>query len=323
MTKSLPLIFFGSNNFSIYVLKEFLKKYKPLLVATLPPKPAGRKLKIQPNPVYLFCLKEKLNVVEIGKKDSSYNWDTFAKDLELIKPETGVIASFGKIIPKKIIELFPKGILNLHPSLLPRHRGPNPIRETIIQGDSQTGITLFIIDELVDHGPILVQETTNLNNRETYLELEEKLGRLGGKILNEKIEDYLADKIIPQPQDETLATYTSKIEKENGLLSLEDNFLNWDRKIRAYNPWPGTFIYLQPSQKLLKIFSIEKLKEGDLPREILKTKVGNFFVFKNELGLHLNDAFILLKEVQLESKKKMSGKEFLNGFRHLIFSQKT
>lgn len=323
MVKPLPLIFFGSSNFSIYVLKEFLKKYKPLLVVTLAGKPAGRKLKIQPNPVYLFCLKEKLTIVEIGKKESHYNWDNLASDLKLIKPEAGLIASFGKIIPLKIIELFPKGILNIHPSLLPRYRGPNPIRETIIQGDSQTGVTLFIIDELVDHGPILTQETINLNNQESYLELEEKLARLGGKILNEKIEDYLNGKMIPQAQNEAMSSYTSKIEKNNGFLDLNDNFTNWDRKIRAYNPWPGTFIYLQPSQKLLKIFAIEKLKESDLPKEILKTKFGNFFIFRNELGLRLNDAFILLKQVQLEGKKKMSSKEFLNGFRYLIFQQKT
>lgn len=313
MTKILPSIFFGSSNFSVYVLKEFLKKYKPLLVVTLPGKPAGRKLKIQPNPVFLFALKEKLSVIELEKN----GWQKLEKYFQSLKPRVGTIASFGKIIPEGIINLFPQGIINVHPSLLPRHRGPNPIRETIIQGDKESGVTIFLIDKLIDHGEILKQDKIVLSQKDDYLSLEEKLGKLGGQMLTEIIEDWLSNKIKPYPQEENLATYTKKINKNDGLLSLTDNYEIWDRKIRAYNPWPGTFIYLKEN-KLLKIFTIEKLKEGDLPLEIRQTKIGNFFIFRNELGLRLTDAFVILKEVQLEGKKKMSGKEFLNGFRYLI-----
>ncbi len=312
MTKSLPLIFFGSSEFSIYVLKEFLKKYKPILVLTLKAKPKGRGLKLEPNIVYSFCLKEKLNVLEFE------NWEKFKKELELIKPLMGVIAGFSKIIPQEIIQIFPKGILNVHPSLLPKYRGPNPLREVILKGEKETGITIILIDELVDHGPILAQKVYPLKGDENYRKLEEELGRLGGKLLKEIIEDYLEEKIELKEQEHSLATYTRKIEKEDGILNLEDDYLTWDRKIRALNPWPGTFIYL--NGKIFKIFEIEKVNEKNLPKEIInKTKIGEFFTFKNELGLRLKDAFIYLKEVQLEGRKKMSGKEFLNGFRKLIF----
>ncbi len=311
MKKTLPIIFFGSSEFSLYVLKEFIKQYKPVLVVTLKAKPAGRGLKIQANPVYNFCLKEKLSVIEFD------SWDDFKKDINLIKPIAGVIAGFSKIVPKEIIDLFPKGILNIHPSLLPKYRGPNPIREVILNNEKETGVTIILIDELVDHGPILVQKVFPLKGNETYKELEEKLGKIGGEILNEIIEKYLEDKIELKEQDHSKATYTKKIEKEDGILKLNENYNDWDRKIRALNPWPGTFIYLD--NKLLKIFSIEKVNEKNLPKEILKTQIGNFFTFKNELGIRLNDAFILLKEVQLEGRKKMSGKEFLNGYRKLIF----
>ncbi len=311
MTKILPLIFFGSSDFSVYVLKEFLKKYKPILVLTLKAKPKGRGLKIEPNVVYKFCLKEKLNVVEFE------DWEKFKKDLELIKPLIGIIAGFSKIIPLEIIEIFPKGILNVHPSLLPKYRGPNPLREVILKGEKETGVTIILIDELVDHGPIVAQKIYPLKFNENYQKLEEELGRLGGNLLNEIIEDYLEDKIELKEQDHNLATYTKKIEKEDGLLSLEEDYLTWDRKIRALNPWPGTFIYL--NGKIFKIFEIEKVNEKNLPKEILKTKTGEFFTFKNELGLRLKDAFIYLQKVQLEGRKKMSGKEFLNGFRKLIF----
>jgi methionyl-tRNA formyltransferase len=333
--KTLPIIFFGSSEFSVYVLKEFLKEHKPVLVLTLKGKPKGRSLKIQPNVVFEFCLKKKLNVIEFE------NWDNFKNSLNLIKPTAGVIAGFGKIIPKEIIDSFPKQMLNVHPSLLPKYRGPNPIREVILNGEKETGVTIFLIDELVDHGPILKQEKIELLGDETYLELEEKLGKLGGKVLKEIIIDYLDGKIKAVPQDESKATYTTKISKEDGFLSFDEGYEIWQRKIRALNPWPSTYIKIHPAPEqstvrgkhqkesshispltsnfyLLKIFKIEKLDERNLPKEILKKNVGEFVVIKNDLGLRLKDAFVILQEVQLEGRKKMSGREFLNGFRKIL-----
>ncbi len=369
--KTLPIIFFGSSEFSVYVLKEFLKEYKPVLVVTLKGKPRGRGLKLQPNLVFDFCLKEKLNVIELTRTDADYtrtnadktrirhelneldtngvirdefdtirdkfvdknieslresaSWENFKNSLNLIKPIAGIIAGFGKIISKEIIDSFPKGILNVHPSLLPKYRGPNPIREVILNGEKETGVTIFLIDELVDHGPILKQEKIELFGNETYLELEEKLGKLGGKVLREIIIDYSDGKIKAIPQDESKATYTKKISKENGFLSFNEDYEIWQRKIRALNPWPGTYIKILISKseipnnyKILKIFRIEKLDEKSLPKEILKKNVGEFFEIKNDLGLRLKDAFVILQEVQLEGRKKMSGREFLNGFRKIL-----
>ncbi len=315
MKKIIPAVFWGSSSFSVYVLKEFLKRYKFLLVITLKGKPQGRGLKIIPNLVYSYCLKEKLNVIEFE------DWQKIKEYLKKLQPLVGIIAGFGKIIPKEIIDFFPKGILNVHPSLLPKYRGPNPIKEAILQGDKETGVTIFLIDELVDHGPIIIQKPIPLTGKENFIELEEKLGKLGGKLLSQIIEIYLNDNITLIPQDETKATYTKKLSKEDGILDLNETYEIWDRKIRALNPWPGTFIYLKG--KILKIFSIEKIDIQKLTPEISKIKIGNFFTLKNDLGLRLNDAFIILKEVQLEGRKKMSGREFLNGFRKLIFDEKS
>jgi len=327
MSKTLPIVFFGSDNFSIHFLKNFIKKYKPLLVLTLKPKPKGRGLKITPNPVFLFCLKEKLNIIELE------NWENFKEKIIPLNPQAGIIASFGKIIPQDVMNLFPKGIINVHPSLLPKYRGPNPIRETILNNDKQAGTTLFIIDEQIDHGPIISQEKIELTGKETYLELEEKLAKLGADLIKNIIEKFLTEKIDLKIQNDLIATYTEKLSKEDGKLNLEDDYSTWDKKIRALNPCPSTYIYL-PNKiktenstnekiiyKMLKVFKIEKINTGNLPKEILKTEIGEFFEFKNELGLKLKDAFIFLKEVQLEGKKRMSGKEFLNGFRKLIFKR--
>lgn len=310
MKTTLPLIFFSSTRFGIYVLKEFLKTYKPLFVLTLPPKAKGRGLKLSPNEVYLFCLKEKLPVLELK------NFEELKKEIQLIKPLGGVIAGFGKIIPKEIIEIFPKGILNIHPSLLPKYRGPNPIRETILNGDQETGITIFIIDELVDHGPIIAQETIFLKGNETYLELEETLGKLGGYKLREIIEDYLEGKIEAKAQDETKATYTKKISFEDGYLDFKDSYEIWDRKIRALNPEPGTYLFinLKGEKKILKIFSISKIPENILEEKVRNLPEGSFFRFKNELGLKIRGAYIVIHELQPQDRKKMSSKEFLNGY---------
>ncbi len=304
MTKKLNFCFFGSSSFSIYVLRNVLKQYKPEIVFTLPAKPKGRGYKLEPNVVYSYALKEKLPVIEI-KDFSNFNFNF----------EFGLLAAFGKIITKEVIDKFKKGIINVHPSILPKYRGPNPIREVILNGEKETGVTLFLIDELIDHGPIIAQKKIELKGNENYLELEEKLGILGGKLFNETIEKYLSGEIKPIPQDDSLATYTRKIEKEDGKLTLNDNYLVWDRKIRALNPWPGTYIIinLKGEEKILKIFAIEKINEKNLKDK--KIKIGEFFQYKNELGLRLQDAHIVIKELQLQDKKRMSSKEFLNGYK--------
>jgi methionyl-tRNA formyltransferase len=319
MAKNLNYCFFGSSDFSVFVLKEIIKIYPPALVVTLPAKPQGRGLKIQPNPVYSFCLEKKLEVVEL--KD----W----QQLKSLSFAFGLVAGFGKIIPREIFSQFKQGLLNLHPSLLPKYRGANPIRETILNGESETGVTLILIDELVDHGPIICQQKLSLSGRETYTQLLQTLGRASGYLINQCLELWLKGDIKPQAQDDSSATFTKKIHKEDGYLNSEEAFLTWDRKIRALNPWPGTFmkiIFKRPArqplnhnqsqnEKLLKIFAIEKLDEKQLPRDIQAKKIGEFFSWRNSLGLKISDAFITIKELQLEGKKKMSSREFLNGYK--------
>lgn len=311
MTKKLGFCFFGSSDFSIFVLKEILKKYKPSVIFTLPAKRKGRGLKLEPNIVFSFALKEKIPVIEI------IDFNNF-----IYKFLFGVVAGFGKIIPKDIFKNFEKGLIGIHPSLLPRYRGANPIREVILNGEQETGVTIYLLDEFIDHGPIIKQEKYNIQKNDNYKTLERKLGSLGGKIFNEIIEDYLQNKITFINQDEEKATYTRKISKEDGLLNINENYIMWERKIKALNPWPGTFLYLKILKnneiKLLKIFEIEKLNKKDLLSLKInpdKIDVGKFFSFKNWLGLKIKDDFVLIKELQLEGRKKMSSIEFLNGYK--------
>ncbi|GIW65870.1 MAG: methionyl-tRNA formyltransferase [Candidatus Parcubacteria bacterium] len=304
MTKKLDFCFLGSSEFSIYCLKEIIKEYIPSLIITLPAKRRGRGLKLQPNQVYTFCLKNKLNVIELN------DWLAFNN----LYFKFGLIAGFGKVIPKEILKNFNNQILNIHPSLLPKYRGANPIRETILNGDKETGVTIILIDELVDHGPIIAQEKIILTGNETYIELQAILGKLGGKLFNKIILDYFNNKIELKTQDHGQATWTRKINKNDGLLNIEESFVIWDRKIRALNPWPGTFmkINLKHEEKILKIFKIEKIISKD--KELENLKIGEFFRYKNELGIKILDSYIIIKELQLQDRKKMSSKEFLNGY---------
>jgi methionyl-tRNA formyltransferase len=311
MVKKLNFCFFGSSDFSVYVLKNILKRYKPEIVFTLPAKRKGRGLKLEPNVVFSYALKEKLPVIEIE------NFENFN-----YKFLFGVVAGFGKIIPKNIFNNFEKGLIGIHPSLLPKYRGPNPIREVILNGENETGVTIFLLDDLVDNGPIIKTERYILKGNEKYKDLEKELGILGGKVFNEIIEKYLNNEIELIKQNEKEATYTRKIEKEEGLLNINDGYILWERKIRALNPWPGTFIYLRflknNERKILKIFDIEKINEKEilsLKIDPKKIKLGEFFSFKNYLALRIIDSFILIKELQLENKKKMNSREFLNGYK--------
>lgn len=315
MKKKFDFVFFGSSSFGYWALKTILKKYKPALVITLPAKPKGRGLKLEPNIIFSLALKEKLPVVEID------NWDKLS-DLNF---DFGLIAGFGKIIPVEIFEIFKKGILNLHPSLLPKYRGPNPIREPILNGDEKTGATLFLIDKGVDTGPIAAQKEFDLKGNEILEDLEMKLGQIAGNLFNENIEKYLSGEIKLVQQNNSLATQSKKISKIEGLLKIEDGYEIWNRKIRALNPWPGTYIKIKlkrkkekgksdNDEKLLKIFIIDKLNEKELPPEIRKLVNGRFFQWRNELGLKTIDAFIAIKELQLQDKKRMTSREFLNGY---------
>ena len=309
MPKKLSFCFFASSPFGLWALKTVVKAYKPALIVTLPAKPAGRGLKLQQSEVSLFAQKEKIPCLEIGSHAE------FQK-LEGLSFNFGLIAGYGKIIPESVFPLFKKGLLNLHPSLLPKFRGANPIRETILAGEQETGATFFIIDALVDHGPLLAQEKIHLNEKETAADLEMKLGQCAGNLFNKNIEAYLSGDIVPHAQDEKEVTLTKKVEKLDGLLSIDGPYELWDRKIRALAGWPGTFIKMniKGSEKLVKIFSIEKLRTTDIDPKNRNTTVGTFFQHRKELALQLTDAALVIHDIQLQDKKRMNSKEFLNGY---------
>lgn len=242
-------VFFGSDEFSIIVLEELIQAgYIPSLCITQPDKPKGRKLVLTPTPIKEFCLAkdikyitpEKLNVEEIT---SFYNeYDFF------------VVASYGKIISQKVLDIPKHGCLNVHPSLLPQYRGASPIETAILNNTKDTGVTIMLMDAQMDHGPIIKQaeflfETWPENKQEVH----DTLAHLGGRMLGEIIQPFIQGDIIVTPQDHTQATFTRMIEKNDGKINLEDTDYNTYLKYLAFTPWPGLFFFIKKDERDLRV----------------------------------------------------------------------
>ncbi len=273
--------FFGTSELSVKVLDILIKNgYTPDLVVTVPDKPQGRKMIITPPPLKVFAEVHNLKVTQPTSL-SDYN----------LQPNTYnllIVASYGKIIPKSILEIPKFGILNIHPSLLPKFRGPSPIQSFILSGEEETGVTIMLMDEQVDHGPILSisklkSKISNLNAKQ----LEEKLAELGGQMLVDVIPKWISGEIKPQEQDHSQATFTKIIKKEDALIDLKadpyQNFL----KIQAYSGWPNAYFFTERKGKIIRVI-------------IKKTS--------------FEDGKLIIERVVPEGKKEMNYKDFLKGF---------
>jgi methionyl-tRNA formyltransferase len=270
MLTATNFVFFGTPRFAVIVLDELKRAgLLPALIVTAPDKPAGRGLRLTPPPVKLWAQEIGVECIQPEKLD-----EKFARQMSNVKCQMSILAAYGKIIPRSIIDSFPHGILNVHPSLLPRYRGPSPIQSQILADDRDVGVTIMLLDEKMDHGDIIAD--CKLQIAEYALTwppkasgLEKALAHAGGKLLAETIPRWLAGDIEPREQDHTRATYTKKITREDGLVALEDiinkpyeTFL----KIRAYDPWPGTYFFADRHGKKLRI----KIKDAVFENGALK-----------------------------------------------------
>ncbi len=258
-------VFFGTSHFSVIVLRELIDiyGYPPALVVTTPDRPKGRKLTLTPSEIGIFAQERCIPTLKPEKlKDA-----IFEKTLHDLSPEFYIVVSYGKIIPKNILDIAPLGALNVHPSLLPRYRGPSPVHSQILQGEKNVGVTIMLLDEAMDHGPILLQgplleargeapssETHWNPDRPLHEEaLEEILARRGALLLVQALEKYRAGTLMPQKQEHEKALYTRKLTKEDGLLDLNDPPLINYRKIAAYKSWPRAYFFIYKDNKPLRV----------------------------------------------------------------------
>jgi methionyl-tRNA formyltransferase len=247
-------IFFGSDEFSIIVLEQLLEAgYVPTLCVTQPDKPKGRKLILTPTPLKSFCVSKHIPVITpepLSSRDLMF-------ELEKITPTKAdffVVASYGKIISQKVLDLPKYGSLNVHPSLLPLYRGASPIETAVIEDSKDTGITIMLMDAQMDHGPIIKQaEYTFETWPTTKKEVHDTLARLGGQMLSEVIQPFIQGDIVLTPQDHTQATFTRMIQKEDGKINLSNTNYTTYLKYLALTPWPGLFFFIEKQNKQIRI----------------------------------------------------------------------
>jgi methionyl-tRNA formyltransferase len=265
LNKDIKIAFFGTSKFSLIVLKELKKNgVIPELIVTVPDKPQGRKMVLTPTPTKEWAQVNGIECVEPEKlKDEIFL--NKIKDYNL-----HIVASYGKIIPKVVIDMPKYQMLNIHPSLLPKYRGPSPLQEQILNDEKEVGVSIMLIDEQVDHGKIIAQKKVGIPEWPVgFFELQETLAKEGAKILGDMLPDWIKGKIKAQAQNDSQATFTKKVEKQDGFLDLNSDAHKNYLKILAYEDWPKTYFEIEKNGgKMRVIITKADWKEGKL--EILK-----------------------------------------------------
>lgn len=256
------LLFFGTPDLSVPFLEALVNEpdFEVTAVVTQPDRPIGRKQVLASSPVKKLALNKGILVLqpESLKNDSL----TPLLPHPLTPFDIFVVVAYGLLIPQKILKMPRLGCVNVHPSLLPKYRGPSPIQSAIVAGDAETGISIMLLDQGMDTGPILAQEKIALASNETQISLIEKIKKIGPKFLIQTLRDYAADKIQPQPQDNSQATVCKLLDRESGKINWSRPAAEIDRLVRAYQPWPGTWAEFDHKGKKLRV-------------KILQTKINN------------------------------------------------
>lgn len=267
----MKIIFFGTPSFVIPVLESLTKTLEVVAVVTTPDTVQGRKKIITPTPVKQWTL-ENLPSAKIFSPEQ-LTAETI-KQLTDLRPDLIVTAAYGKIIPQTILDIPKLGSLNIHPSLLPKYRGPSPIQTAILNGDTETGVTIMAMDAELDHGPILAQEKIDLKGDETFASLHTELFTLAAGMLAATIEQLNDGALQPTPQDESKVVWCKKITKEDGYFDIENppDKATLDRMIRAFYPWPTAWTKLKMANdewRIVKLLPGKKIQlEGGNPMTI-------------------------------------------------------
>ena len=243
--KQCKIIFFGTPEFSAIILDKLINSpFCTIAVVTAPDKLKGRKQILTPSQTKELSIKKNIPVFQ---PVFLRNNPQIIKELSNLKPDLFIVAAYGLILPLKILNIPHNGCINVHPSLLPKYRGASPIQQTILNGDKKTGTTLILMDEKMDHGPILAQrelESQILMSKITYPELNLKLAILSANLLIDILPKFLAKKIKIINQNHKQATFVKQINKSDGKIDWTKSAIEIERMTRAYHPWPGTYTTL-------------------------------------------------------------------------------
>ena len=299
------VVFMGSPDFALPTLDALTQNFDLVGVVTQPDRPAGRGRILTPPPVKELAAGLHIPVIQPRRLRDSEVMEVLAKwNADLI-----VVAAFGQILPPEILDLPAHGCLNVHASLLPRWRGAAPIQAAILHGDSQTGVTIMKMDEGLDTGPQLSQRELPISAQDTAGSLSPKLAQLGAELLIETIPAYLNRDLLPNAQQGE-STYAPMLKKSDGELDFTQTARYLERKIRAFDPWPGTFMNWN-DQRL--IIHRARIAQAGQPGDGENIVAGDHLIIEDYPAIMTGEGIIIFEELQPAGKKSMHGQVFLRG----------
>lgn len=329
------IVFMGTPEFAAPALERLASsaEYQIVGVYTQPDRPAGRGRKLTISPVKEFALARGLPVLQ----PTTLRTAEALTELIALQPDVIIVAAYGLILPKPVLDLPPHGCLNIHASLLPRYRGAAPIPAAILNGEELTGITIIKMDEGVDTGPMLAQMGLDIRPDETTATLTPRLARLGAEMLAQVLPHWLAGQIQPEAQDESRASFAPRLSKHDGRLDWSQPAIELERRVRAFDPWPGTFTMWQG--KRVGVRKVEggkwkvesgrlKVESAYLPPSTFHLQPSTFNLlpstvirWDDHIGVVTGDGVLELLEVQLEGRRPMRALDFARGQPNFVGSQ--
>lgn len=297
-------VFMGTPGFAVPTLNALIQHYDVVGVVTQPDKPIGRKGILTAPPVKQVAQAHGIPTLQPAKLRAP----SAVEALRAWQPELIVVAAFGQILPQSVLEMPKFQCINVHGSLLPRWRGAAPIHAAIKHGDSETGITIMLMDAGLDTGAMLSKRAIAITPADTTATLHDALAQLGASLLIDTLPDWLNGRITPQAQDDALATYAPQLNKDDGRINWHERAEAIERTVRAYDPFPTSFTVWEG--KTLKIWR-GRVGNASLP-------VGKVELVDGALAIGTGEGVFFPLEVQLEGKKRASVADFLNGYPHII-----
>ncbi|MCL5435707.1 MAG: methionyl-tRNA formyltransferase [Patescibacteria group bacterium] len=309
--KNYRLIFFGSSLFGVPILSRLHSDHWQILaVVTQPDRPKGRTLKLTPTPVKVCAKKLGLPVFawENLKSAEVYN------QLKGLNSDFAVVAAYGQLIPENVLSTCRKEFLNVHPSLLPRYRGPTPIQFALLNGEKTTGVSIIILDAQMDHGPILAQKPVAIEPDENYQSLHDRLSAAAADLTSECVRPWITGTLRTTSQDDRKATYTKLLSREDGRIFWKKTADEIARQVRAYTPWPGAWSTLSGERiKLLEVKAVETA--ATLPPGTMRVQGDQLIVGCG------NYTALAIDKLQPENRRAMGASAFLKGRSGLTGSQ--
>lgn len=298
----LRVVFMGSPDFGLPCLRAVNDEFEVIAVVTQPDRPRGRSRKPVPTPVKAAALELGLTSYE----PEDIRDEGFLAQMRQWRPDVVVVVAYGKVLPKSILDLAPMGCVNLHASLLPRHRGASPIQGVILDGDPVGGVSTMLMDQGLDTGPILLQWETPILPDDTASSLHDRLLEPGAELMVRTLGLMMKGAVTPRAQDESLATYTRPLVKQDGIIDWNSDAESLGRLVRAMNPWPGAAARL--GDEWIRIWSASPVSGEGVPGVIAGVSEDGVIVGAGKGSL-------LLTEVQAPGKKRISCGDFARGRR--------